>query len=30
MLMSYNPHAIFASQEQAIAAAKAAVAWLRD
>jgi hypothetical protein len=29
-LVSYNPRAVFATQEQAIAAAKASVAWLRD
>jgi hypothetical protein len=29
-LVSYNPRAIFADQEQAVAAARAAVAWLRD
>jgi len=29
-LVSHNPRAIFADQEQAVAAARAAVAWLRD
>ncbi len=29
-LVSYNPRAVFATQQQAIAAAKASVAWLRD
>ena len=29
-LVSYNPRGIYATKEQAVAAAKAAVAWLRD
>jgi hypothetical protein len=29
-LVSYNPRATFASQEQAVAAARAAIVWLRD
>ncbi len=29
-LVSYNPNAVFGSQEDAVAAARAVVAWLRD
>jgi len=29
-LLSYNPQGIYATEEQAVAAARASVAWLRD
>ncbi|HEY1245377.1 MAG TPA: hypothetical protein VGF29_11175 [Hyphomicrobiaceae bacterium] len=29
-LVSYNPHRIYSTEEEAVAAAEAAIAWLRD